>query len=119
MKLSTREELIPSLPGRPAVIEQDGWKVFLSVHDKEYLRAKKQMRKEVLDLHPDKSGLSPEDPRWERVNQRFRSANLSYIVWCRKERCWYWKFGLMPPDWKGAPQPPQGWRVSRNRRIEG
>lgn len=117
MQVSSRTDLVPVIDGRPVVIKQDGWTVFVAIHDQEYLRVKREWKRKLFELHPDRSGIKPGDKRWEIVNRQFRSVLVKYGQWRRDERVWYWRIKLMPPDWIGPLTPPSGWKVSKDRRL--
>lgn len=115
MQISDRKDLLPvTSEGRPVVLkDSQGWTVFVSVHDQEYLRQKREWRARIIAAHPDKLGISPADlSKWKSANLKFARLNLAAQVWKHKERAFYWRLGLMPPDWKGEPEPPNGLRES-------
>lgn len=105
MRTSTRTDLLPVYGERPPVIEQDGWRIYVSIHDQAYLTRKRELRSKVISSHPDKGGTS----------NKFRLARARLMGFMQQERSWYWKIGLMPPDWKGAAAPPHGWRETTDR----
>lgn len=122
--------LIPVLAGRPPVIHVDGWVVYLSIRDVEYLRVKRIMRQAMLVWHPDKGvpfATTPRKPsRWHRTRRirgrrtkPFRQAQRRLKVWLLQQRRAYWDLNeTMPPDWKGDAKPPPGRvRKQNERRI--
>lgn len=92
--------LIITLRDRPPVIIFNGWKEFVSVHDQDYLAQKKLWRQRVASVHPDRLNKSSA--------YKFRRMLSKFQSWKQAERIYYWRRGLMPPDWKGARlvQPP-------------
>jgi hypothetical protein len=119
MQTSTRTDLIPQFGERPSVLKVDGWTCYVSIHDQEYLRMKKEWRKRIIAAHPDKHCASSKDRGWKQATARFLSQQAQYRRWMRSERCWYWKLKMMPPDWRGPLTPPDGWVESRKeRRLE-
>lgn len=117
MDLSTRTDLIPLTGSRPPVLVLDGWTVYVAIHDQEYIRQRTEWRRRLAASHPDKSGLTSEDRGWATANRKFRNLLIQHGAWRFKERCFYWKLGLMPPDWRGTPAPPHGWRISSDKRL--
>lgn len=89
--------LIPTLRDRPSVIEFNGWKEYVSVHDQNYLAQKKLWRKRLASVHPDVLGY-----RLNRSGKQFRRMLSKFQCWKQGERIYYWKRDLMPPDWKGS-----------------
>jgi hypothetical protein len=99
---SSRTELVPSYRGRPPVIRRDGWTEFVAIHDQGYYRNKKSWKRKLATLHPDHGGSAAS----------FRSARAKYETWLLRERHYYWKLDLMPPDWRGSVEPPPGFVVT-------
>lgn len=91
-------ELVLSIPGRPVTIQYKGWTEFISIHDQNYLKEKKRLMKRTLDVHPDRMPKGG--------STFFRQRRTQYVEFRLKERWWYWSRGLMPPDWRGPPEPP-------------
>jgi hypothetical protein len=112
VELSTREDLIPVIrEDRPAIIKQDGWTIYLSIHDAQYLRTVKDLKSAVINAHPDKHCIDGQTT--PRAHAIYRKKVLDLMRFKISERNWYWKLRLMPPDWRGPLTPPQGWRPKR------
>lgn len=77
---------IPQPSDRPAIVERDGWKVLVYVHDAEYLRQRSEWR-EKLRAHPDTGGTAG----------KFRRVHSAYERWRKQEETWYLGHGLTPP----------------------
>lgn len=87
---------------RPEYVVFEGWTENIRVHDEYYMRRKAWWKRERARNHPDR-GCSA---------FRFRRAQAGYREWRRLERLWYWRRGLMPPDWtRGEPEPPKRHRL--------
>lgn len=82
------EELIPQHQDRPAIIQHDGWTIYVSIRDAEYLRLLKVFKRRLADAHPDRGGS----------NYKFRKIMGERIRWQCEEARWYAQFGLYPPD---------------------
>lgn len=80
--------LIPIRADRPAIIEQDGWRHYISVHDAQYMEAKRTWKRSLAHSHPDAGG----------TDFQFRSRYERYATWREKEAAYYAQFGLLPPD---------------------
>lgn len=89
-------ELVPCIPGRPGVVQVDGWTCYVGIRDAEYMRLNREWRQRLASSHPDKGGSS----------NKFRNLMQRYRTWKLGERHLYWDLGLMPPDWKGPSTPP-------------
>lgn len=80
-------ELIPTLPGRPAVLKKDGCTYFISVHDAEFLRVRAEWKRKLKELHPDTASM----------HGNFIAAVNGYRMWQQKEAVWYAEVGIDPP----------------------
>lgn len=101
-------ELVPSIPGRPGTVVQDGWTVYVGIKDADYILTKRRFKRTMFDVHPDRNG--------GKGGAQFRSARGRYRKWCDARRREYWAIGLMPPDWRGSPVAPP---ASPMRQIGG
>lgn len=110
-------ELLPLVGDRPPIYrDRDGTITYISIHDKAYLDSKRQWKRKVAALHPDKTGNG-------RSARQFRAVYNAYQKWLALERVWYWHHGeMMPPDWKGKKEkPPYEWThttVRNGKRIK-
>lgn len=103
-----RQEMVPSIPGRPGVVKIDGWTIYVGIRDAAYLRENRLWRAKIAAAHPDKVL----NPRYK--GGRFRECLNSYTKWKNLQRKEYWRIGeLMPPDWRGAKRPPAKAPVAR------
>jgi hypothetical protein len=131
-------ELLRISPHRPTIIEQDGGRIYITVHDEYYKRTFREWRQKLKLTHPDMNrgtkttppyhvpemkiasftlvldGKTYERPESIRkgfvVPQRvykvsssgasFRKIKRQFEAWKKKERAFYSKFNLEPPDWK-------------------
>lgn len=105
--------------GRPSALRHEGWWECIELHDRQYLATKAAWRRTIRRTHPD---LNP--PRVIRnlpivtKGWQMREKLTAYHRWHTEERWYYWLRGLMPPDWKGVPKPPPGWKKQgRSRRA--
>lgn len=80
--------LLPVLPNRPAVVPSEGGRVYISVHDAEYLRLRAEWKQQLVDAHPDRAGSS----------FRFRRLMKARDRWEASETAWYAQYGLRPPE---------------------
>lgn len=80
--------LIPIRADRPAVIEKDGWTHYISVHDAQYMEAKRAWKRTLAQHHPDGGG----------TDYAFRTRYERYTAWREKEAAYYAQFNLLPPD---------------------
>ena len=81
--------LVRSITGRPPIVKLDGWVIYLSVHDTEYLRTRREWRQKLRAAHPDQGGST----------YQFRRAMGSYGAWRAAENRYYARLGLTPPRW--------------------
>lgn len=93
-----------------SLIEQDGIRHLVYIHDQFYKQEKISWKLKLASVHPDRA---PRGGAW-----RFLKIAANYRAWMNKERVYYWRLGLMPPDWSGTTRPPPGWTISQTRRIE-
>lgn len=77
---------LPLISGRPAVVVRDGCRIFVNIHDAEYLRQRREWRRK-LRAHPDTGGTS----------STFRDVFKAYRAWEASETRWYAAIGLEPP----------------------
>lgn len=73
---------------RPTVVEKDGWKISLSVHDAAYMAASRVFKRRLMESHPDAGGS----------HGAFNEAKRSYEAWKAREAKWYETHGQTPPD---------------------
>lgn len=103
----SRAEIIKVIDGRPAIVKVDGWTVFLSVRDAEYLRILKQFKRRLAEAHPDKGGTAG----------RFRKVMSERLRWQMTEASFYASIDLLPPDgFVGAGAKA---RMERRKRLKG
>lgn len=84
-------ELAPasfSAPDRPAVITYQGARIYLHIHDAEYMRERSAWRQRLAAAHPDAGGNAAAFQRL--IGQR--------TAWQAREAAWYARLGLLPPD---------------------
>jgi hypothetical protein len=115
VELSTRTEVIPVIGNRPSVFKHEGWTVYLSVHDQEYLRKVKELRSSMIEAHPDKHAI--EGLTTKKAHQLYSRAKFALVQFKQRERLWYWQYKMMPPDWRGPLTPPRGWRETSAKRM--
>ena len=82
-------DLVRSLTGRPPIVKLDGWVIYLSVHDAEYLRTRREWRQKLRVAHPDQGGSA----------YRFRLSMGAYRSWLATENRYYARLSLTPPRW--------------------
>ncbi len=97
-----RTDVIPSYPGRPAVVEHEGWAVFVSVHDAYHYRERKRLRAAITQAHPDYGGS----------REKLTKAIERWQDFIGQERVWYHVHKVKPPtrlderiDATGLPRP--------------
>ncbi len=78
---------LPVYRDRPAILPSAGGRVYISVHDAEYLRQRSEWKRKLADAHPDAGGTS----------FRFRQAVKARDRWQATEEAWYGQHGLTPP----------------------
>lgn len=90
MSTDTSATLIPSHPGRPAVITKwvHGVKTtfFVSFRDEVFLRTKREFKQARALTHPDRRGSA------------FLDTQRQYLKWLKAEEAWYRALGLETPD---------------------
>ncbi|MEK7579617.1 MAG: hypothetical protein AAB469_00240 [Patescibacteria group bacterium] len=85
--------VIPApLPGRPAFIEMNGGRIYISVHDRWHMAEERRFKRRIMAVHPDRV-------RVRRFWATSRTRNLLRLrqAWRKKEMNWYIPFGLEPP----------------------
>ncbi len=87
--------VLPVYQDRPAIVPgPDGWRIYISVHDAEYLRQRAEWKRKLADAHPDAGGTS----------FRFRQAVKARDRWEADEEAWYAQHGLtLPPVSSSTP----------------
>jgi hypothetical protein len=93
-----RRELPPasySAPGRDPVITVKGCRIYLHIHDAEYMRQRAEWKRRLAAAHPDKGGSAT----------AFRSILGQRVAWQRNEALYYARLGLLPPDHWGEHSP--------------
>jgi len=73
------EAPVLSIPGRPAILAHNGGIIYISVHDAEFLRRKREWRKKFFDSHVDHGGSDP----------KMRKVLKDYRCWLTQEKEWY------------------------------
>jgi hypothetical protein len=98
LQVPEMSEMLRKFADRPVIVKDpDGLVTYVSVHDQYYLSTKRAWRQVMRLVHPDMGGRSKE----------FRRKYKQFQGWKQQERRWYWRYRLMPPDWKGGtPRPP-------------
>ena len=87
--------LIRQFEGRPAVVETaNRGRVYINVHDAEYLRKRAEWRKKLADQHPDRSPAHHS----KSSGARFRVLKRQYESWLISEKQWYEQYNLKPPE---------------------
>jgi hypothetical protein len=87
-------ELAPAsytAPDRPSVIDHEGGRIYLHIHDAEYFRQRSAWRVKLREAHPDHGGTS----------SAFRRVWSAHKSWRDSECVWYARLGLLPPDGYG------------------
>jgi hypothetical protein len=109
-------DLVPTLTGRPSVIQKDGLSIYVSVHDTWFLSEAKRLYQIMLSLHPDKvvyqkKGCGPlinghftsryvVQTTRKRGTRRFNSAKEMLGNFLARERDGYYRqINLDPPNW--------------------
>ena len=82
-------------PDRDPVITIDGCRIYLHIHDAEYLRQKAEWKRRLSAAHPDHGGSSAEFIRLTGQRQAWQNA----------EQIYYARLGLFPPDSYGEHTP--------------
>ena len=80
-----------SAPDRDPVITIDGCRIYLHIHDAEYMRQRAEWKRRLAAAHPDAGGSATD----------FRSILGQRMAWQRNEQLYYAKLGLFPPDGAG------------------
>jgi hypothetical protein len=80
---------LPVYRDRPAIVPSpDGrGRVYISVHDAEYLRQKSEWRRKLFEAHPDHGGS----------DLRFHRTRRQQKAWEQSEADWYAQYRLTPP----------------------
>lgn len=89
-------ELVASILGRPSWIIHEGWKECIAVSDQAFLSEKREWKRRLAAAHPDRHNQS------KLSAKRFRGEMRRFRLWKLRQREWYWKRNLMPPDWRGT-----------------
>jgi hypothetical protein len=113
-----QETADPTLP-RPKtlrVIDHMGRQATVSIdaHDDFYKGKRTWFKQRLAATHPDrKNGERAARQRQgiavgpiTRNGDQFQQIQKQYRAWMQSERVYYWRFALMPPNWKGAYGPP-------------
>jgi biotin operon repressor len=88
---------LPVYRDRPSVVPHEGGRIYISVHDAEYLRLRAEWKQKLADEHPDRTGRS----------FAFRKLIKQREAWEASEAKWYAQHGLTPPNPpKVLPEPP-------------
>jgi hypothetical protein len=87
--MTSAAALLTTYPDRPAVVPHQRGRVYVSVHDAEYLRQKAEWKQRLAAVHPDTTGHS---------GFTFRKLLKERTRWEADERAWYAQFNLTPPD---------------------
>jgi hypothetical protein len=90
------------------VVPHEGGRIFISVHDAEYLRQKAEWKRKLAQSHPDVPSGSA---------FAFRHLIKQRDKWEAEEVAWYATHGLTTPDDHSAPAPPQPTQSSRSRLV--
>ena len=92
--------LIPVSPHRPAILQHDGWRVYVSIRDQAYHRELAVWKRKLREAHPDRQ-LTANQRIYHRrpTSRRFGRVRRAYACWQARERQWYAQFGLTPPSW--------------------
>lgn len=99
-------ELILSREGRPAIIEHQGARIFVSVRDQYHIRERKAWKERLFWAHPDRvqTGTSPgrkvyHGSNKKQAGQGFIRLYQRYQRWLEEEREYYRSLNLEPPRW--------------------
>lgn len=75
------------------MITVNGCRIYLHIHDAEYMRQRAEWKRRLAAVHPDHGGSAA----------AFRSLMAQRLVWQRAEALYYARLGLLPPDgWDAA-----------------
>lgn len=88
---NAQRELPPATytaPGRDPVITVDGCRIYLHIHDAEYMRQRAEWKRRLAAAHPDHGGTTA----------AFRVVMGQRLAWLRAEALYYARLGLLPPD---------------------
>jgi biotin operon repressor len=89
---------LPVYRDRPSVVPHEGGRIYISVHDAEYLRQRAEWKRKLAEAHPD----SPTGTAFS-----FRQTLKKRDRWDADETAWYARYGLTPPESpKDIPTPP-------------
>lgn len=84
--------LVQVFEGRPSVVANNGWTVYVSVRDAAYLQTKRDWKRKLAAAHPDRGG----------AHDAFLAVHQAYTDWHTVAAAEYEVLGLLPPDMGGA-----------------
>jgi hypothetical protein len=79
--------LVQTFADRPVVVERDGWRVYIAVHDQAHLRSRADWKQRLAFTHPDSGGTA----------LKFRRCKIQQEDWLQHETAWYAQYDLAPP----------------------
>ena len=104
--------MIPTLRGRPSVVRSGNCSVYVSVHDAEHLRLRREWKRKLAYYHHDAiksrwQTAAAGGACWARqlltrqqaFGATFRQLQAGHEAWLRAERVWYARLSLEPPEW--------------------
>lgn len=103
--------LIPTFGSRPAILEVEGVKVYVAIHDAYFLKEYRRLRQQILDCHPDRRqwtgkvllnnrtfATAQGTLRNPNSTVPFLKAQEALDRFMRQEVEWYLRIGLVPPE---------------------
>lgn len=80
-------DLIPVFRGRPSTLRVGSSTIYVSIHDQEHLRVRREWKRKLSVAHPDHGGTS----------KAFITMRLEQARWFKGEAAWYREMKIDPP----------------------